>query len=166
MKIAHVQDLLMNFSKWHETAGGKQIASELERFSRGLDAHRDLSISEFCEILQRSSAECNGNNGASKSTKAKPKPDQEKIQIAVHDLQILLDRSTHPDLTYEVIDAEIDRLDGLLSKDEGMEVAKELGISTSGKSKIAVLQEVGRRASARKSLHERGQRLELSATES
>jgi len=159
MTVADVQRLVLQLQEWLTAVGGKQVAADLARFADGLGPFADRSVADFCDLLNRAA---DPPAETPKAGKGRTRPaDPERIRVALAGLRAMSDRATDPDLTYDAIRAEIDRLAADLTKDEGLEVAREFGVSVAGKSKVAALQEVGSRISDRKAMHDKAARIGL-----
>jgi hypothetical protein len=155
MTVADVQKLIIDLSSWVAERGGKQISSDLSRFIEGLEAHREKTINEFSTWLIQSAAPDSSGDPTVKTGKPKRTPDPKSVERAVKSLRAMLDSVESPSLAFEQITDEINRLDRELTKEEGLKVAREFGISESFKSKTDALQAIGRKIIDRKTFHER-----------
>jgi hypothetical protein len=160
IRVAEVQQYLSNLVSLLRTNGSSQLASDLERWCGSLEAFKDMSLGEFADFLRLAEEHLRTGVLPVKSGKGKGLPkeiDVEKVRIATEVVKGLFERATDPDLQYASIDAEIERLQKELSKEEALEVAHAIGINAAFKLKKEALVEIRRRITDRKASFERVQ---------
>lgn len=153
MMVSDLKKLLQDIGTLLENQGAKQRTADIERIATCLDRYSDRTISELCEV-QIAGADDSVNERRSDRPRTRPL-DHERVREAIDAFRSLYDRAITPDLSFEAITQEIERLEKYLIKEEALEVAKEFGVSGSVKSKIGALQEVGRKIADRKTIHDR-----------
>src|SRR5207237_6912761 len=84
-----------------------------------------------------------------RSRRAAPVADRSRVQAAAQLVLALSERAVAEDLAYTAIDAEIKKL-GKLTKDEVLNLAREVGITAPFKTTKAALAEIHRRTAERK----------------
>lgn len=162
MTVHDLQQFVSSLAVPLAAAGAKKAADDLRLTVAGIEPFKDLTIPQFNDFLAK--AESYARTGIlpmTSSGRAK-KPaagasGPEKVREASQRVLALYERAIDPELQYSAIDAEIKSLERGLSKDEAIEVAREIGIAKSLKTKKAALEEIARKIKDRKESHERTQ---------
>ncbi len=159
MKVADLQSFIRSLASPLSASGARQVASELERACAGLESFKDLTIAQFADFLDQ--AERYRRDGVLAPAKCKQAKsaavDQHKVQSFAQQILALYERATDADLQYAAIDGEVKKLDRALSKDEAIELARQVAIPGTLKSKKAALDQIARKIKERKESFERTQ---------
>jgi predicted site-specific integrase-resolvase len=137
----------------------KEILDDLERACDGLKPFAEHQIKDFAGFLVR--AEEYSRTGVlpvqAKPVRAPRTPKEKVPALTLADAQALVtslyDRSTSDEVTYDLISAEVKKLDKLTAKDLS-EVAKHFGV-VPGKTKKASLDSILEKITRRKTTHVR-----------
>jgi hypothetical protein len=159
MKVGNLQKLLGNLSQFLLDAEGKKVGEELDKVRGGLEPFKELSLGEFvvflakCEELQRTGT-LPGGGGRKKAA-----VDEAKVRTAAQQVQALAERATDPQVQYATIASEVQQLEKRLklSVPETIQLAREVGIAASLKSKKAALEALQRMIEGRKESFQRVQ---------
>lgn len=163
MNVCDLQQFLRSLSQPLSVSGARKVADELERACAGLEPFRDLSLAQFAEFLGR--AEHYARTGIVPTT-GRPKAaakggapagDPHALATAIAHVRTLYERVVQPEVTYGTIDAEVKQLDKKFKKDELVEIAKAIGISSSLRTKQAAREEIKRCLTERKESFQRTQ---------
>jgi len=162
MQVADLQQFVRNLGATLTAAGAKAVAADLERAAAGLEPFKDMPIAQFGDFLAQAEAYVRTGvlptkPGRARAAKA-PAPDSaEKVRAVAQRVQELYERALDPSVPYAAIAAEIAALDKKLTKNEALQVAREVGIVKSLRTKKEALEEVRRKIDERKESHERTQ---------
>ena len=161
MKMAELQAFVKTLAAPLSSVGvSKTVCTDLERVAAALEPFRDLTISQFADFLAKAEEYHRTGVLASPSKKARApavRAGALSIPEAVQRVQSLYERAPDPTLTYVAIEAEIKQLDKALTLPQALELAKELGLVLSKKTKKATFEEIKRRIIDRKGSFERTQ---------
>jgi hypothetical protein len=159
MTVADLQAFVRNLSVTLASAGAKKPADELESIAAGLEPFQVLGLAQFSNFLITAENYARTGivptTGKGRAKAAAPKVDSaEKVRLAGERVSALYDRAVAPDLQYTAIEAEIKALNKL-TKDEAVQVARQLGIAATLKTKKAAMEEIKRKITERKESFER-----------
>jgi hypothetical protein len=162
MRVADLQSFLRALANPLAASGAKkEILDDLERACDGLQPFAEHQLKDFAGFLAR--AEEYARTGVipvqAKPARA-PRTPKVKLPALTRDdahtlVTSLYDRSISDEMTYEVITAEVKKLDKLTAKDL-TEVAKQFGV-VPGKTKKAALDSILEKITRRKTTHARTQ---------
>lgn len=157
MKVADLQSFLRSLAQPLEASGGKKAAADLERAGEGLERFKDWSVPEFADFLARAEEYARTGIVPKKGTSAtrKKTADPEKVRAVAQRLRDLYERATDDALSYTEIESEVQKAGKQLLKDDTLQVAKELGISGSLKTKKDALAAIERKIAERKESYQR-----------
>src|SRR5262245_55070164 len=147
MRVADLQSFIRSLANPLSASGARQVAGELERACAGLEPFKDLTIAQFADFLgqaeryRREGVLAPGQGKHAKSVAVA----QQKVQMLAQQILALYERATDADLQYAAIDAEVKKLDRALSKEEAIELARQVAIPGTLKSKKAALDQIGRK---------------------
>jgi hypothetical protein len=152
MKVSELQQFLQCLTQPLNAANAKSVANELERVRAGLEPFKEMSVAEFADFLakaHRYSQE--GIVSAKGKSRAKPQEvDAAKVQAAAQQLQTFYVQALEPGFQEATLDAELKKLEKQLSKEEAIEVARQLSITQELKSKKDALDEIRRKIVGRR----------------
>ena len=143
-------------------SGAKKVADDLERVCAGLEPFGKLNVVQLSDFLIR--AEEYARTGVVRTTASSQRAgsrtastpiDPKALENAVSRLRDLQSRVTSPDVSYGEIDKEIRQLGKNFKKPEVLEIAKQMGITASLKTKQAALVEMQRLLTETKESYER-----------
>lgn len=160
MKVAVLCQSLEGLCQFLENSGAKQTANEWRRLKDALSAFAEPSVTDFCDFLLLAQEYCRtgkvplGKTGAVRKPKAQPRS-PESLAEAIQKVKDFYESVIRPEVTYEMITAEIERIEKDFRADELKELARQLGISRPPKTKKATLEEIQRRMIQRKETIER-----------
>jgi hypothetical protein len=159
MKVAELQSFIRSLGQALAASGAKQVSADLERACSGLEPFRELPVAQFADFLAQ--AETYARTGvvaADAKSKGRSKGvDREKVKGAAQRILALYERASDVELQYSAIESEIKSLDGRMSKDEVLELAREIGIVGTLKTKKDALERIKRKVAERKQSFERVQ---------
>jgi hypothetical protein len=162
MRVAELQNFLQALiPPLHASGAKKEIVEDLDRACDGLKPFSDRSVRDFAAFLAK--AEEYARTGVvpvqSKSPKTprvtKPKVAALTLEQAKSLVESLYDQAIVETMTYDLIAAEVKKLEKLTAKDLG-EVARHFEL-TPGKVKKASLNAIQEKISRRKATHARNQ---------
>ncbi len=158
MKVAELHDFLANFVPFARAAGASEkVTTELGRTLQCLDPFKEKSLAEFNDFLRRAdeydrtgklTAPAAARRARAVKVPALTVEDAAKIFTDLHE------RATDPAVTYADIDAKLKPFEKLtvpLLK----EVAAKVGVTLSGKTKKAILEQLAGRIKELKASYER-----------
>ncbi len=159
MTVADLQQFVRNLGMTLAGAGAKSVAADLERMAAGLQPFHTLSLAQFSDFLVQAESYARTGvvptSGKGRARAAASKPGSaEKVRAATERIRALYERAVDPSVQYTAIDAEVKSLDKL-TKDEAIQVARELGLAAPLKTKKAALDEIRRKIRERKESFER-----------
>lgn len=161
MKITDLQAFVKTLAAPLSSVGvSKTVCTDLERVAAALEPFGDLTISQFADFLAKAEEYHRTGVLASPLKKARTpavKPGALTVPEALQRVQCLYDRAPDPTLTYVAIEAEIKQLDKALTLAQALELAQELDLVLSKKTKKATFEEIKRRIFDRKGSFERTQ---------
>lgn len=158
MKVADLQSFIRSLNPLFVASGASQkVTGELDQLTRLLEPFKGLAIDQLGDLLAKADEYIRtGKLPISTSSKAKPKAlDQDKIHVAAQRLLDLYERAIDPHVQYPQIDAEIKSLDKAFTKDGLVEVARQVGIVSTLKTKKDALREIQRKIVERKGSFQR-----------
>jgi len=160
MNVRELQQFLQSLRQPLSTAGGKKVADDLERACAGLEPFGDMPIAQFADFLAAAESYARTGvvptSGRAKAAGRSPKAvDSQAVEAAAERVKSLYERVSAPEVTYSLIEAEVKRLNKEFVKDALLEIARQLGISGSFRTKKAALDEILRRMTERKESYER-----------
>lgn len=152
MKVSELQQFLQCLTQPLNAANAKSVANEIERARAGLEPFKEMSVAEFADFLakaHRYSQE--GVVSAKGKSRAKPQEvDAAKVQGAAQQLQTLYEQALDPAFQEATLETELKKLEKQLSKEEAIEVARQLNIAAELKSKKDALDEIRRKVLGRR----------------
>ncbi len=153
MNVAHLMKLLSSLSDTLADSGGKTVAKDLARIADALEPFGDRTLSKFADFLLKAH-EFEQTGAVSGGRKATPKPlDPQVVDSVVDTLNEVYEQATSPEMTYQKIDADINKLIKKFTKDVVVEIAARFGVS--GKTKKAAIEAIHRKIRDRKESFER-----------
>ena len=160
MTVADLQQFVRNLGTTLAAAGAKSVAADLERIAAGLQPFHSVNLAQFSDFLAQAESYARTGvlplTGKGRAKAAAPKPESaEKVRAAVERVRALYERAVDPVLQYTMIDAELKAVDKQLTKDEAVQVAREIGIAAALKTKKAAMDEMRRKIRERKESFER-----------
>ncbi len=161
MKVGDLQAFLKNLGAPLLSLGVSQsVRADLERLAALLEPFQALTLPQLGDFLVK--AEEYQRTGVLPATGSRartkvPKAGPLSIAEAAKRVLALYERAADPALQYAEIEAEINKLDKALSKDQLLAVAKEAGISIPLKTKKVAVEEIKRKITERKGSFERTQ---------
>jgi hypothetical protein len=160
MRVLNLQTLLSHLSQFLLESEGKKVADELEKIRAGLEPFRGMTAGEFVAFLAKAEEyQRTGALAGGRRARRQPAVNEEKVRSAAQQVLALAERATDPDVQYATIAAEIQQLDKRLklSAPEAVQLAREVGISGSLRTKKAALEEIQRMVEGRKESFQRVQ---------
>jgi hypothetical protein len=152
MKVSDLQAFLKSLIPPLQATGARQAANDLERGRAGLEPFADLSVAEFADFLAR--AHKYSVDGVvpvkGKGTRGSATVDADKVKAASQSVQQLHEQALDPAFQETVLDAELKKLEKQLNKDEAIEVARQLNIVGTLKTKKDALSEIRRKIARRR----------------
>lgn len=162
MNVAALQSFLKNTATILEQAEGRTIAKELEQVCQGLEPFKELRVKEFAEFLVRAEQYTRDPNllllGRGRSRRAVQPINAEKVRTAALAIRALEDRATDDSVSLADIKAQLIQVGQPLTKEEAVEVAKEVGVTPSRMTRAAALREIRHRLEDRKRAASSGRR--------
>jgi len=154
MNVAALQSFLKNLATVMEQAEGRTIARELEQVCQGLEPFKELRIKEFAEFLIRAEQYTRDPNllqmGRTRSRRAAQPIDGEKVRTTAIAIRSLEERAADGSITLNDIKTQLGQIGEPLTKEEALEVAKEVGVTPTHQTKAAALREIRHRLEERK----------------
>ena len=159
MKIVDLQCYFRSLAQVLGATGAKQVAADLEKVCTGLEPFRDLQVVQFADLLVQADGYARTGvlpPGPKSKTRNKPL-DPDKVKNAAQQVLALYERSSDADLSYTTIEREIKSLDASMSKDEILELARQVGIAGNLTTKKGALESIKNKITDRKKSFERVQ---------
>jgi len=156
VKIGELCAFLVKVSDLVDLVGKKSAADGLRQFVAGLEPFQAWDVSRLmtflhqCDEYQRTGQVSAGRRGTGKA-----KVRQEVVDRWKNRLEAFYERVIQPEVTYESIEAELERLNKECNKEEALAIAQALNIATSSKTKKGIVEVLRQRFAARKSSYER-----------
>lgn len=158
MKVADLQQHLADLARLLESAGARSVASELVLVQEALKPFGNQSLKSFAEFLPKAYqyAETGivpgpaptGKNARAASSKTKAVPGD--VQRTAEELKLLYDRSSSPQVSFEMIESFVQTLEPL-TKPHLVLCAEAIGlVGMNSKTKPQILDTIRRRLTDRK----------------
>lgn len=157
MNVSELQSFLGSLREPIASSGGKKVADELQRAVEGLGPFATMTIADFGVFLQQ--AEEYHRTGIlpvkASGRKKKAAADPEKISKLAQEVLSLYERAIDESVGYAMIEAEVKKIEKQVTAGEAKELAKEVGISGTPKTKKAAIEEILRKINRRKESFQR-----------
>jgi hypothetical protein len=164
MNVAALQTFLKNLATVLEESEGRTVAKEFEQVCQGLEPFKSLRVKEFADFLVRAEQYTRDPNlltmGRGRRRSAAQPVDAEKVRTTALAVRALEDRATDNSVSLVDIKAQVLQIGQPLTKEEAVEVAKEVGIALPRLTKAAALREIRHRLEDRKRAAAGGRRAE------
>jgi hypothetical protein len=159
MKVHDLQQFLRSLAQPLTAAGGKKVADDLERAAGGFEQFRDMSITDFCNFLDKANHFVT-TGALPKSGRGAPRKaaglSEEELRQKTQRLMEMYEKALDADFSYEQVKEEVKGLDKL-TVGALKQIAKEMGINRSFRKKADVLDALERKITERRASHERNQ---------